>query len=74
MQHKIDLNLPAKLIRGDTVNHFGDGYRQVSGPTVLEGSVSEIVEHLRELIKTDWRSYFICNESRVPLTLEELEG
>ena len=73
MQHRIDWGRPAKLIRGDHVSQFGDGYRQVVGPTIAEGGVDELLEQLRAMSPSDASKTYICNEGSNPLTLAEVE-
>lgn len=73
MQHRIDWSRPAKLIRGNHVNQFGDGYRQVSGPTIAEGSVDDLLALLRAMSPSEVRKTYICNESGNPLTIDEIE-
>jgi uncharacterized protein YidB (DUF937 family) len=73
MQHRLDWDQPAKLMRGDQVNQFGDGYRQVLGPTIAEGDVGELLEQLRAMSPRDAAKMYICNEGSNPLTLAEVE-
>lgn len=73
MKHPLDWTGPAKLIRSDNVMQFGDGYRQVTGPTVAEGSVDELVERIRAMSPVEARKHYICNENGVPQNLEEIE-
>lgn len=72
MNHSIDWSRPAKLIRGDRVSEFGEGYRQVSGPVLAEGSVDELLEKARMLSGPDAGKAFICNEGGVPLPVAEV--
>lgn len=73
MKHPLDWTRPAKLIRSDNAMQFGDGYRQVTGPTVAEGTVEELVARIRALPPIEARKHYICNENGVPQNLEEIE-
>lgn len=73
MRHRLDWSRPAALIRADHVSQFGDGYRQVSGPTIAKGSAVELVEQLRAMSPSDAAKTYICTEGGVPLTLDEVE-
>lgn len=73
MQHPIDWSRPAKLTRANSVVPFGDGYRQITGPTIAEGSVEELLRQGRGMPLQEQNKLYISNENGVPLTLDEVE-
>lgn len=72
--HRIHWDKPAKLILANSVVPFGDGYRQISGPTIAEGAVDELVARVRAMPSADARKAYILNDGGVPLTLQEIDA
>ena len=73
MKHPLDWSSPATLIRGDRVVQFGEGYRQISGPTLAEGPVEELVAQVEALTPADRARMYIANEGGVPQSWDEVQ-
>jgi hypothetical protein len=74
MKHLINVDEPAKLIRADSVAQFGEGYRQISGPEIEQGHVSDLVRRAKAMPAAEQAKLFLVNVGGgVPLSIAEVE-
>ena len=56
------------------VMQFGDGYRQVSGSTIAEGSANDMIGRARQLPAKERANAYLANEDGNPMSLDEVEN
>ena len=74
MLHSLDWSKPSRLVRSPNAVQFGDGYRQVTGPTIASGTARDMLDHLRAMPAADIHQVYLCQDAANPMSLAEVEA